>query len=177
MAQLGYGGRLTLHWQHRLRDYHGTAGNYCQRLLYKNYNRFVSERRNSNLPGFGSLKIQPNTFAPHPEPCTWFPLPPTPWTSVNYRRRPGCRNSDQKDASFYCPCHKLPFVDLCSDCEANVPYCGPYTAQRLPGLWILPATHALSQAHRNGFPFTAHSERETNLKWKLIVVQLSDAES
>ena len=72
---------------------------------------------------------------------------------------------------------KLLFVDLCRDCEANVPCCGVYTAQRLPGLWILPATHATLQAHGTCFPFTAHSQMKTNLRWKLVAVQRSCAES
>ena len=53
---------------------------------------------------------------------------------------------------------------------------GGYTVPRLPGLEILSAMHATSQAHETGFPFAAHIERKRILRWKLGVVQFSSAE-
>ena len=91
-------------------------------------NKFVFERGDANLPQFSPLKTQPITFSPRPGAYPWSSLPPTTWTTVNYRRRPGCRCSGQNSAQVewqlhFTVHHILSFVNLCSDCEANVPCC------------------------------------------------------
>ena len=71
------------------------------------------------------------------------------------------------------------FVDLCRDCEANVPYCGVYTAHSaFPASgYFLPRTPRRSAGARDLFSLHGAQRDENKFEMEVVAVQLSCAES